>query len=281
MENAEQLRKQIQEFEDRARERAERFKRHSWLRNYGWVRDLPDHRDLMFSAALTALPPKADVRASIDVTKWPVYDQGQLGSCTANAIAGALEFDEIKEGKPSPFIPSRLFIYYCERVIEGTVNSDGGAQIRDGVKVVAKIGVPPESDWPYDISKFEQKPPVPAYQDATRERVSNYMRVPQVAVQLRACLASGYPFVFGFTVYESFESQQVAQTGVMPMPQPQEAVVGGHAVCAVGYDDSQNVVIVRNSWGAAWGRQGYFLMPYAYILDQHLASDFWTMRTIP
>src|SRR5215472_1794822 len=129
-----ELRARVQDFEGHVRARAERFKTRPYLRNYGWVRDLPDHRDLMFSAALTALPPKADVRTLINATKWAVYDQGQLGSCTANAIAGALEFDEIKEGKPSPFVPSRLFIYYNERALEGTVNSDSGAQIRDGVK---------------------------------------------------------------------------------------------------------------------------------------------------
>src|SRR5215469_6934838 len=112
---------QVQKFEDSVRARVERFRTRPWLRNYGWVRDLPDHRDLMYAAALTALPPKADVRTLINPGKWAVYDQGQLGSCTGNAIAGALEFDELKEGKTSPFVPSRLFIYYNERALEGTV----------------------------------------------------------------------------------------------------------------------------------------------------------------
>jgi C1A family cysteine protease len=177
-------------------------------------------------------------------------------------------------------VPSRLFIYYNERVMEGTVNSDSGAQLRDGVKVVSKLGVCPETDWPYDISLFAQKPPAVAFNNAKKEQVRNYFRIPQNANQLKACLGEGFPFVFGFTVYDSFESPAVAKSGVLPMPQPGEQVLGGHAVCAVGYDDSKQVCIVRNSWGRGWGMKGYFTMPYAYITDPQLASDFWTMRTI-
>ena len=128
------------------------------IQRYGWVRDLPDHRDFMYSvpvATLQALPSSVDLRPHCP----PVYDQGQLGSCTANAIAGALQFDEIKEHKNGLSTPSRLFIYYNERVIEGTVTSDSGAQLRDGVKTVAKQGICPEKVWPYDISKFAVKPP--------------------------------------------------------------------------------------------------------------------------
>jgi len=127
------------------------------IQRYGWIRDLPDHRDFMYSvpvATLQALPSSVDLRSHCP----PVYDQGQLGSCTANAIAGALQFDEIKEHKNGPSTPSRLFIYYNERVIEGTVTSDSGAQLRDGVKTVAKRGICPAKVWPYDISKFAVKP---------------------------------------------------------------------------------------------------------------------------
>ena len=127
------------------------------IQRYGWIRDLPDHRDFMYSvpvATLQALPSSVDLRPHCP----PVYDQGQLGSCTANAIAGALQFDEIKEHKNGHSTPSRLFIYYNERVIEGTVTSDSGAQLRDGVKTVAKQGICPEKVWPYNISKFAVKP---------------------------------------------------------------------------------------------------------------------------
>ncbi len=228
------------------------------------------------SATMAALPPKADLRPQCPA----VYDQGQLGSCTGNSIAGAVQFERMKQKLTPNFIPSRLFIYYNERVIEGTVDSDSGAQIRDGIKVVATEGVPPETDWPYDIAKFAQKPPPAAYTDALQDRAVQYQRLVQNLGQMKGCLASGYPFVFGFTVYESFESQTVAQTGVVPMPASGETVVGGHAVAAVGYDDSQQRFIVRNSWGETWGMQGYFTIPYAYLLDSHLASDFWTIRLV-
>ena len=249
------------------------------IQRYGWIRDLPDHRDFMYSvpvATLQALPSSVDLRPHCP----PVYDQGQLGSCTANAIAGALQFDEIKEHKNGHSTPSRLFIYYNERVIEGTVTSDSGAQLRDGVKTVAKQGICPERVWPYSISKFAVKPSALAYKDATKDKATNYLRLTQVAHQLKGCLASGYPFVFGFTVYDSFESPDVAKSGIVPMPSPSEAVLGGHAVCAVGYNDAQQRFIVRNSWGTGWGMEGYCTMPYTYLLDPNLASDFWTVRTV-
>ena len=182
--------------------------------------------------------------------------------------------------KQQVFMPSRLFIYYNERVMEGTVNEDSGAQIRDGIKSVAQQGDCPETLWPYDITKFAVKPPAQCYQQALKFKALQYQRLSQILNQLKGCLASGYPFVFGFTVYSSFESQQVAQTGHAPMPSPPEASVGGHAVMAVGYDDSQNWFIVRNSWGVGWGMQGYFTLPYAYLLEQNLANDFWTIRIV-
>jgi C1A family cysteine protease len=161
----------------------------------------------------------------------PVYDQGQLGSCTGNAIAGAVEFERMRQNL-AVFTPSRLFIYYGERVIEGTVSSDSGAEIRDGIKVVATAGVPPETDWPYDISRFADQPPQLAYADAKDDVATQYQRVMQSLAQMKGCLASGLPFVFGFTVYESFESPAVASTGQAPMPGSNESVLGGHAVMA-------------------------------------------------
>jgi C1A family cysteine protease len=248
-------------------------------KRFGWIHDIPDQRDHLYAApsvALVALPPKVDLRQNCPA----VYDQGQLGSCTANAIGGAIQFDRMKQNLKPDFTPSRLFIYYNERVIEGTVNSDSGAQIRDGIKVVAKKGDCPESEWPYDIAKFTDKPSASCYKDARKYKVVQYQRLVQNVNQLKGCLASGYPFVYGFTVYESFESQQVTQTGIVPMPAPGEAVLGGHAVLAVGYDDSQQRFIVRNSWGSAWGMQGYFTVPYSYLTDSNLSSDFWTVRLI-
>lgn len=200
-------------------------------------------------------------------------------NCTGNAIAGAIEFERMKQRLPD-FVPSRLFIYYNERAIEGTVTSDSGAQIRDGIKSVAKQGVCPETEWPYDITKFEVKPPASAFQDALLDRAVSYQRLTHDLNQMKSCLASGFPFVFGFNVYESFESQEVAQTGHAPMPAPGEQEIGGHAVVAVGYEDSQQWFLVRNSWGAGWGMSGYFTLPYAYLTQPALASDFWTIRMV-
>lgn len=249
------------------------------IQHYGWVRDLPDHRDHLYAAPpaiLSALPPLVDLRPHCP----KVYDQGQLGSCTANAIGAGFEFDQIKEKLPHVWVPSRLFIYYNERAIEGTIGQDAGAQIRDGIKSVVSQGCCSEDLWTYDIAKFADPPPAVAYANARKHLVTSYQRVLQMASQVKGCLASGYPVVFGFSVYESFESQEVASTGVMPMPSSSESLLGGHAVLCVGYDDSQSRFIVRNSWGSSWGMAGYFTMPYQYLLDSNLASDFWSIRTV-
>jgi C1A family cysteine protease len=259
---------------------------------YGWIPDLPDARDHLFAAPMAALgplPASVDLRAESPVT---VYDQGRIGSCTANAISGAFEFELLKQ-KLGDFMPSRLFIYYNERAIEGHVQTDSGAMIRDGIKVVAGLGVCSEDLWPYDDTApatpggswpagaaAGEKPSAAAYTAATRSQALAYQRIAPDLSQFKGCLASGYPFVLGFTVYESFESPQVAQTGVVPMPASTEAAIGGHAVLAVGYDDGASRFLVRNSWGPAWGMGGYFTMPYAYLTDAGLSQDFWTIRTV-
>ncbi len=249
------------------------------IQRYGWIPDLPDHRDLLYSAPVTALQTFA-VRVDLRRQCPPVYDQGQLGSCTANAIGGAVQFEQMKQKLVNVFVPSRLFIYYNERVLEGTVDSDSGAQIRDGIKSVARQGICPESLWPYKIAKFKIRPPEKCYVEALQHRVVLYQRLVPMLNQLRGCLASGYPFVFGFTVYESFELAEVAKTGHAPMPAPYEQAIGGHAVMAVGYDDSKQRFVVRNSWGARWGMKGYFTLPYAYVTSRQLADDFWTIRLV-
>lgn len=249
-------------------------------RYYGWKRQLPDQRDLLFAAAdyvkLSKLPAKIDLR-----DKCPgVYDQLDLGSCTAQLIAFLLQFDQMKQGKPAPFTPSRLFIYYNERVMEGTVNSDSGAEIRDGIKSVNQLGAPPESDWPYIVKKFKRKPPAKAYAHALDNQALKYASVRQNLDQMRGCLAAGFPIGIGFSVYESFETATVAKNGVAPMPGKDEEILGGHAVGVVGYDNSSSRFLLRNSWGAAWGMKGYFTLPYAYLLDGNLASDFWQVQLV-
>ncbi len=248
-------------------------------RTYGWVPDLPDQRDHLYAAApmvLAKLPSSKNLRSGCP----PVYDQGQLGSCTANAIAAAIQFDQKKQ-KTRIFMPSRLFIYYNERVMEGTVDSDSGAQIRDGIKTIASQGACPEPKWPYKIEKFADKPGPACYRDARKTRAVAYQRLVSTNLnQLKGCIASGYPFVFGFTVYDGFESEKVAKKGEVNLPGPKEKVQGGHAVLAVGYDDSTHRFLVRNSWGKDWGQKGYFTIPYEYLTTTNLADDFWTVRII-
>ena len=151
-----------------------------------------------------------------------------------NSVGAILEFNELKEKEKDAATPSRLFIYYNERVMEGTVREDSGAEIRDGIKSVAQLGAPPESFWPYDITKFAKKPPAKAYTEARKHQAVRYARVVQDATAIQNVLASGYPISSGFTVYSSFESK-VGKNGIVPMPQPQEKSLGGHAVVAVGY----------------------------------------------
>jgi C1A family cysteine protease len=247
---------------------------------YGWVPDVPDARDLMYAApaaAMAVMPSKVDLTSLCP----PVYDQGNLGSCTGNAIAAAYQFDEMKQASPSPFLPSRLFIYYNERAMEGTVNSDAGAQIRDGIKSIAQQGVCPETMWPYVISKFADKPTPACYTFALQHRAVQYRRIPRDLTQMRLCLAQGYPWVFGVSVYDSFESQAASQTGDIPLPNPSnESLLGGHAILAVGYDDARHVFLFRNSWGTGWGNHGYGTIPYSYLLDANLSDDFWTVRLV-
>ncbi len=242
------------------------------VQSYGWIPDRPDHRDYLYSAIApkVKLPSKVDLRSEDS----PIENQGRLGSCTANALAGHLQFLEKVSGQTYKDV-SRLFIYYNERAVEGTVGFDSGAMIRDGIKALAKYGVCLESSWPYDISKFTRKPAAVCYKEGLKHRITSYHRL-QTLGEMLNCLAEGFPFVFGFTVYESFESLKVAQTGLVPMPKKSERTLGGHAVMAAGYDQKQKRFIVRNSWGPQWGQAGYFTMPYAYF--KTLASDFWTIR---
>jgi C1A family cysteine protease len=250
------------------------FKKAKKIKKYGWRRSGPDHRDHKFHAPpclLVAHPLSVDLRSQCPA----VYNQANLGSCTANGIGGLIEFLEMKLKHPA-FVPSRLFIYYNERVLEGTVNEDAGAEIRDGMKVVANLGAPHESLWWYNTSKFAIKPNKKVYADGLKHTVSEYLSVDNTNLDdMRAALASGYPVVGGFSVYESFESNVVATTGIVPMPAKTEQMVGGHAILVVGYDDSKSWFIVRNSWGADWGDKGYFYIPYLYFTNPDLASDFW------
>lgn len=244
---------------------------------FGWVPDTPDQRDILFKLPkkIKKLPEKVDLREK----DLPLFDQGSLGSCTANAISVAFAFNLIKQNQPF-FIPSRLFIYYNTRVLEGNADKDSGATLRNTVKSINKVGLCEEQFWPYDISKFKNKPTTTSYKDAEGNKAIKYERLSRSLYDFKSCLAAGYPFICGFSVYDSFQSREVAKTGKMPMPGPDETLLGGHAVAVVGYDDEMQCFIVRNSWGVKWGDKGHFYMPYEYLLKRNLSGDFWVIQKV-
>ena len=296
----------------------------------GWLPDVPDARDIPFQAVFrvpSKLPARVDLRGAFS----PVEQQGELGSCTAQALVGCLEFLELqavnsklKNRKParnathptatlersdcglgsvaggsaiatSPssgasghLAPgadveksfrdlSRLFVYYNERKTMGTVREDSGAMLRTGIKVLKKLGVCRELLWPYAIDKFTLKPKSECYAEAARHQVTAYQRL-RTLREMKACLAMGLPFVFGFAVYEHAMSAEVRRSGAVRLPGPHERMIGGHAVAASGYDDAKKVLYFRNSWGAEWGRSGYGTLPYAYPESRDLSDDFWCIQ---
>jgi C1A family cysteine protease len=248
------------------------------LHVYGWKPDSPDFRDLLLAPPppTETLPPVVNLEP-----KCPgVYDQGQYGSCTYNATGAALEFDQMKQGC-TVFTPSRFFGYWWERFLEHDTQQDGGGQLRDAMKATSKYGYLPETDWPYIPANLLAHPSAAACKEALTRKDVLYQRVAQTEAALKATLASGFPVVFGFTVYDSFESPQVAKTGIAPMPGRNDSPVGGHAVLLVGYDDRTQQWRVRNSWGTSWGQAGYCVFDYAYLTTRGLASDFWTIQHVP
>ena len=242
---------------------------------YGWNPDLPDHRDLYKAHKPMACPPKVDLRTTGFLP--PIWDQGSLGSCVAHATAAAYEFILGKDKEPD-WMPSRLFIYYNARVLENSVASDDGCQIRDAVKQLNSLGACHEDIWPYQIPKFPIKPLAKCYAQAKKDQVIQYSRILQTEQELEACLAGGYPICCGISLYESFETPAAAQVGLIPMPNLTERALGGHAVLVVGYDHIRRLFIMRNSWGEDWGDKGYFYLPYDYLLKPSLADDFWVLQ---
>ena len=247
-------------------------------RTYGTHPDVPDHRDhhLTVPPALRRLPRHVDLRPLCP----PVYDQGRLNSCSANAIAAVLWFDALRQRRRHAESPSRLFIYYNERAIEGTVSHNTPVSLRDGYKTIRRIGACDEPLWPYRPPAFRQKPAAVCYRRADRYRAIRYARIHRTLHDLKGCLAMGFPFTFGMSVHQTFESTRVKHTGVIPLPRRSDRMIGGHAIVAVGYDDANETFMVRNSWGRKWGVGGYGFLPYEYLLKPELAWDFWMVRRV-
>lgn len=258
----------------------------------GWRRDLPDFRDytdttpqvqeiLSKSKPLAALQ-GASVRRSahVDLRQFcaPVQDQGDLGSCTAHAGMGLLSYYQNRTiGHHTDL--SRLFLYKVTRNLAGLVG-DTGAELRTTMQAIVMLGAPPESYSPYNINVFDNEPTAFLYAMAQDYRGAKYYKLDTSSTpatnleKVLTSVASGLPAMFGFTVYSSFP-QGNGQPNI-PMPQPGDSVIGGHAMDIVGYDDAQRIMIVRNSWGSSWGAGGYGYMPYGYVL-QGIATDFWNL----
>lgn len=238
-------------------------------RKYTLKFDTPDERDFELTLETPSVhAPKVDLRPYMP----PVYDQGPLGSCTSNALCGLRQYFAMKHGDSTEL--SRLYLYWHERELEGTIYEDSGAMLRDGMKVLKKLGVCPEKDFPYDISRFTERPSTQAEMDAGKYKIKSYHKVRNLT-EVKTCLQHGLPVAIGIIVYESFESPEVAKTGVVPMPQYPEQQLGGHALLVVGYSDEDEHLIVRNSWGENWGDKGYCYLPYDYY-RKGLIIDMWT-----
>lgn len=241
-------------------------------RQYPVVKDTPDPKDHILPLASRARAVALPSSTSLLPFLGPVKDQGQLGACTGFAFAGMREFlyrcftkyEHVKYADPNQAVFSPMFQYFIEREMEHDVNEDGGAQSRTGMQVLARTGICLEKTWPYDPNKFTAPPSEAAMEECQKFKIGAYHRVPDLDT-LRSVLASGYVASFAFMVYESFESDAVSQTGVMPLPAKGEDVLGGHETLAFGYDDQKQQVLVRNSWGPDWGSSGNFAVPYSFF----------------
>lgn len=244
---------------------------------YGWRRDLPDFRDYKYSVRKgEVLPSEVDLRND----KLHIVDQGSAGSCVGCGIANVLHAVQLKQNKPNHFYPSRLFIYYNSREAIGTVQEDSGACIRDGVKSIAKYGACSEECWPYIIPKFREKASPECYSQALENQAIIYESVNQDLYSLKYAISQGFPIVGGISIYESFEAESVAKTGIIPLPKKGESLLGGHCVSFFGYSDRYRFFIGMNSWGENWANKGYFYIPYSYITNRQLASDFWVIKLV-
>jgi len=228
---------------------------------------------------VSLLPPAVDLRYTLNNAGIEIYTQGNLNSCTANALCTAWRYAQalVDPG----FTPSRLFLYYNERLAEGTASQNSGAFVSDGCRSLVTFGVCSEFTWPYDERIETIQPPPNAYSEAqghvihTPSQISNYNMD-----NLKYSLIENKPFVVGIALYSEFESDYTRSTGIVPMPGSYSQIVGLHAVICVGYDDQRGFWIFRNSWGPQWGDQGHFYLPYEYLsIQDNLASDFWNLTT--
>jgi len=269
----------------------------------GWLPDYPDFRDYttenatvqpMLKQMKVAKAVKGPLPAAVDLRAWcsPIEDQGSIGSCTANAGVGMVEYFE-RKASGKHIDASRLFLYKVTRnLLHWT--GDTGAFLRSTMGALVLFGVPPEEYWPYKTADYDKEPTAFCYAFGQAYQAINYYRLDppgtapaDLLSRIKTNLAGSLPSMFGFTVYSSYT--QAATTGKIPYPTPKEKIVGGHAVMAVGYDDKMKIknanaggtettgaFLIRNSWSTGWGDKGYGWLPYAYVLSG-LAEDWWSL----
>ena len=248
-------------------------------RHLGTGRDSVSQLDWTYSprpSIVRRLPAVVDLRRHCP----PVYDQLHLNSCSANAIAAALRYNELREGRSDVPSPSRLFIYYNERVLAGVVGTNSPVSLRDGYRAVTKLGACPEALWPYQVRRFRRPPTPRCFRAARRHRAIAYYRLRRAISDVRACLAARFPLVMALAVHQSMMGRDVRRTGVVPVPTRRDRLRRGHAVLAVGYDHATRLITFRNSWGHGWGDHGYGYLPYEFLSSPELTWDFWTMRRV-
>jgi C1A family cysteine protease len=256
------------------------------VRKYGWRPSHPRVEKVKFGLSFKPTASKIDLRSLMS----PIEDQGQHGTCVAHATCGPLEYLELLELKMThsgkevfpdlKFDPmSRLFCYYNSTAIDGNAGEDNGTSFSSMIEGIQTEGVCRESLWAYTDENLPKKPTHDCYKEAVSHTILQDYQLDHTNVnQLKACLSLGYPFVGGLSIYESFESRAVMESGVVPYPSAYDNFLGGHGLCFVGYEDGSDVFIGRNSWGKGWGMQGYFTIPYKYLTNWNLAADFWMLK---
>jgi C1A family cysteine protease len=244
----------------------------------GYLPDPEDSRDYQYSSGRFQkgkLPPKVDLREYMT----EVEQQGELNSCTANAMAGAYEYLAMRELGESGQV-SRLFVYYNARAINDRTDQDKGTYLRNCIKVLRKYGTCRESTWPYEPEKVFEEPHETAYEEASNYLLKEARRVNIDLFEMKHCLAEGYPFAFGMRLYSGFKKAG-RNGGKVSLPDPDsEKSLGGHAMLCVGYSETDKVFLVRNSWGKEWGDEGYCYIPYDYMTNPEFTADCWMVVSV-
>lgn len=237
--------------------------------------DSRDHKIIFNTTKASTAPTSIDLSRNCP----SVYDQLDIGSCTANAASTMFSFI-CRKNQNKLILPSRLFLYYTTRTIQGTIDSDSGASLRDTMRALRSSGVCPETMWIYNEDLLYQRPGSDCYTTALDYQALSYASISIGLSQMKNAIKSGFVFVMGILVYSSFVSNAVARTGMVPVPNTtRESYLGGHAICVIGFDDRRQAFLCRNSWGTGWGLRGNFYLPYSYAINRNLSFDAWTLYT--